>query len=809
MISRISIKNRPAFLIVLTTNAVMKKLSSLLFMLIIYCSAYAQDLNTVSGIVTNSKSQPVAGATITLLNTNYSAVTNTDGKFAVYKISAGKYTLRVSNLSYAATDQLITITSKAQTVNLQLKDASTQLDEVIITAQKREEEVQQVPGSISTLSAKQVRDYNLNNLKDITGIIPNLYSAGPGDNRNVTGLRGITTTSYDPAVVTYIDGVNQFSLDTYIPQLFDVERIEVLRGPQGTLYGRNALGGVINVITKRPTNEISGFAELELGNYNDQRYSIGLRAPLVKDKLFLGIAGLFSAFDGFYTNLFNNSKFDKQHFFLGNYYLKFLASQRLVFTLNVKNYENRNNGSFQLDASPKAALNKPFTVNQNAITKMIDNIFNASLSVNYTGRNFNFTSVSSYQENYRYYTKPIDGDFSPIDAVSIINNYGNNFNTVKVGNQEFWFSSPASTVSPLKWTGGFYGFYSYSPTKLGTHFGKDAAAIGSPINNFTSINTNIEHNSGLAAFGQFIYTISPEWDITAGLRYDFEHKKEEVKGEYQPDGQNTLVTRPDTMSTANFEAFTPKLSLERHLSNHNNVFASYSRGFRAGGISQLSSDPSQPPLYAYKPEHSDNYEIGAKNTFFNNRLRLNLSVFYTLINNAQVPTLLLPDAITVIRNAGKLNSKGFEAEMVATPFMGFNIDYSFGYTHARYTSLQIPKNGGVLNLSGNHQVYTPEVTSMLASQYAYGIGRIRNIQLIVRGEWRYLGDVYFDLANRIKQSGYSLFNARIGIRTNKYDVFLWGRNLAGKKYIDYAYDFGASHLGNPKTYGISIRVAFR
>ncbi|WP_315816025.1 TonB-dependent receptor plug domain-containing protein [Paraflavitalea speifideaquila] len=125
-------------------------------------------------------------------------------------------------------------------------------------------------------------DYRLWNTKDITAIVPNLYSADPGDNRNVTSIRGITTTSYDPAVATYIDGVNQFGLDTYISQLSDIERIEVLRGPQGTLYGRNAMGGVINIITKQPGNHLTGFAEANMGNYGQHRIAAGIRTPLIK-----------------------------------------------------------------------------------------------------------------------------------------------------------------------------------------------------------------------------------------------------------------------------------------------------------------------------------------------------------------------------------------------------------------------------------------------------------------------------------------------------------------------------------------------
>ena len=147
-----------------------------------------------------------------------------------------------------------------------------QLEAVLVSAEKKEAFLQKVPLSITAISSHQVKDYRLWNSHELTAIVPNLYSASSGDERNVTGIRGIATTSYDPAVATYIDGVNQFSLDTYIPQLSDIERIEVLRGPQGTLYGRNAMGGVINIITKQPGNKLGGFAEINIGNYNQQRY---------------------------------------------------------------------------------------------------------------------------------------------------------------------------------------------------------------------------------------------------------------------------------------------------------------------------------------------------------------------------------------------------------------------------------------------------------------------------------------------------------------------------------------------------------
>ncbi|SDP98088.1 iron complex outermembrane recepter protein [Mucilaginibacter sp. OK268] len=786
----------------------MKTIFTLLILFLLAVTVKSQTRANLSGTVTDDKTQAVAGASVYLLNTNYHTIADKNGKFVFRNLDAGTYTLHISAVGYAAKNQEVKVGVGNQSIDIQLKDAANQLDEVTVTAQKYEEDAQRVPISISTLTAKQIRDYRLWDLKDLTAIAPNLNSAGPGDNRTVSGIRGIVTTSYDPAVATYVDGVNQYGLDTYIPQLLDVERIEVLRGPQGTLYGRNATGGVINIITKQPTNTISGFAGLDFGNYGQQRYTLGLRAPLIKDKLFLGVAGVYSGFNGFYTNTFNNTHFDKQHFFLGNYYLKFLATSKLALTLNVKNYNNRNNGAFPLAGSPADALSDPFKVDQNATTKMIDNTFQSSLAISYAGRDFNFTSQSSYQVNNRYYTTPIDGDFSAIDGISIINNYGGDWNKVKTGIQEFRFTSPASSTSALKWTAGTYGFYHYAPNRQGTHFGADAAAVGSPMTDFTSINTNTDRNLGVAVYGQATYTISPEFDITAGLRYDHEHKKESILGEFQPDGQAAIVTRSDTSSKANFNAFSPKLSVAYHLSANNNLYASYSRGFRAGGITELGSDPSQPPLYTFKPEYSNNYEIGSKNNFLDNKLRVNITAFYTRVTNAQVPTLILPDAITVTKNAGKLSSKGAELELGATPVKGLSVDYNFGYTHARYTSLAVGNNGQIVDLKGNRQIYTPDITSMMAVQYGYELSGPQKVKLVARGEWRYLGDQYFDLANQIEQKAYSKFNARIGVDTKNFSLFFWESNIANKKYIDYAYDFGASHLGNPRTYGVSLSTNF-
>jgi iron complex outermembrane recepter protein len=785
----------------------MKQFLLILASWLTYCVCPAQDLMNISGKIVDQRSEPIAGASILVLNAQVGTVSDSTGHFQIAKIPSGKYRLHISAVGFASIEKEISASDqKAASLVLILYDAATHLDAVMVTAEKREELMQQVPASISSLSAKQVTEYRLWNSKDLTAIVPNLYSANPGDQRNVTSIRGITSTSYDPAVATYVDGVNQFTLDTYIAQLFDVERIEVLRGPQGTLYGRNAMGGVINIITKPPTNLTEGFAELSIGNYGMQRISAGIRTALVQDKLFLGVAAMYEHLDGYYDNQFNQSKFDKQHGFSGNYYLKYLASHKWSLMLNVKQQLNRNNGVFPLASSSADAFANPYQVDQNAITQMVDNTLNASFSAIYSGNTFNFTSQTAYQSNLRYYQDPIDADFSPIDGITIINNYGKPWNKVKAWTQEFKFTSPANSISPLRWTAGAYFFYQDNPNKQATRFGKDAALVGSPDSLFSIINTTKSKRLGMAFYAQANYSIGKKLSVIAGMRYDYESDKQEILGQYQkdPDPNPIFDTQPDTTGKTSFNAFSPKLGLTYQLDRNSNLYITYSRGYRVGGLTPLSSDPSQPPLYPYKPEYSNNIEIGSKNSFLNNSLRLNLALFYSRITNAQVPSLILPDAITIIKNAGQLSSEGGELELAATLIRGLEANYNFGYTHATYDALSLSQNGGSTDLSGKRQIFTPDVTSMLALQYSIPLEKKSSLQLVIRGEWMYLGNQYFDLANSIQQSPYSLLNTRIGISAKHWGFYLWGRNLADKTYISYAYDFGAVHLGNPRTVGVTL-----
>ena len=766
---------------------------------------------SITGVVQNEKGNPIDGATISILNNSMQTFSNQKGYFSFDELKNGKYTLSIKSLGYAEISKEININainnSKSTAIKFILIASTNQLDEVVVTAEKKEELLQKIPASITALNAKQINAFGLWNTKEITGIIPNLYSADPGDARDVSSVRGITTSSYDPAVATYIDGVNQFSLDTYIPTLFDVERIEVLRGPQGTLYGRNAMGGVINIITKQPNNASSGFADISVGNYNQQRITAGFKTPLIKDKLFFGASILSNKRDGYYTNEFTQSSYDNQNGLSGNYFLKYIVSSCWDINLNFKQLANENQGPFPLVFGTEEALNNPYRLNQNSITTMKDKTSNSSLTIRYTGSGFNFSSQTAYQQNYRYYTNPIDGDFSPIDAISVINNYGSKWNNNKVLTQDFKFTSAPSSNSKLKWTAGAFLFYQDAPVKQATRFGIDANLMMIGDSLFSIINTSTTLKKGFAIYGQATYALSDKLNMSFGLRNDYENQTQSILGEYQRDPSPELyTTTSDTLGRTNFNALSPKLSLDYQVNNNSLWYGSYSKGFRAGGLSPLSSDPSQPPLVGYLPEYSNNFETGIKNNWLSNKLILNIALFYTKVTDAQVPSLILPDAITITKNTGQLSSKGVEAELMFIPTKGLLLQYSFGATSASYDKLEIASQGASVNLAGKRPIFTPSSTSLLAAQYSYPVSS--ELKIMLRGEWKYIGTTYFDLANSIQQSPYHLLNAKLGMEYKRTALSFWAKNLAGAKYISYGYDFGAVHLGDPAIFGTSFSYKF-
>jgi iron complex outermembrane receptor protein len=773
-----------------------------LFSVLYTLAAFSQG---IQGKITTTTGTAIPSATITVLNSTKATASDQQGNFAI-TLSNGSYQLSFSAIGFATQFKTVSIKNVETIIQINLQADDKQLNEVLVNAEKKEQDVQRVPAAITVLGAKQIRDYRLWDITNLTAISPSLFTVEHGNSTssNFFNIRGVMGFSNEQAVATYVDGVYQFDYFSAPPLFNDIQSIEILRGPQGTLYGRNAFGGVVNIITKQPGNKPGGYFETTYGNYGQQRYTASLTGPILKDKLFASSSFTYNHRGSIYYNAYTKSGFDRREDYSGNFNLRYLPSANWSLALNAKLENDNDRGSFPWVGSYDEVLAKPFQVNTNNSNVERRNNFNTSLAANYYGNDFTFTSVSSYIDWHVWYEgRGVDYDFSPLDALSTAPDQRQH-----VFSQELRFASPPASQNRLKWVAGAYGFTQRTRMNAPVFFGPDYILLDPAATNvpFTTTNVSRGTNRGYAFFGQVTYGITGKLDFTAGIRYDHETRKLGPHTDYQKDPDPVTQLMPSQDYKANFNAVTPKFVLSYKLQDNMLLYGSYARGFRAGGLNTNASDPKQVP---YQPEHSDNYEIGWKNMLWNNRLKFNLTAFYLEQHNQQISTAM--DGINaLILNVGEMHNKGIELEVTALPVKGLQFDWNASFSHARYISLLLydATAGAVANFKGNRPINTPPVSSMLAAQYTYDFtGSKQKLAAFVRGEYRYLGKYYFDFVNGLSQPAYSLFNAKSGISTRNYELNFWARNITDKNYVAYG-SFGAFLLGSPRTYGTTLIARF-
>ena len=701
-----------------------------------------------------------------------------------------------------------------------------QLEEVIVTANKREESIIKVNTSITSLSSKKLEDTRTWGLSGLTALVPNYNYQELGVSfQQIQSIRGIQVFSENPAVSTYIDDVNNIDILANGFAFTDIERIEILRGPQGTLYGRNAMGGVVNIITKKPTNQTNGFAETSFGNLGLQRYSTGIKTPIIKDKLYFGLNGLYQTQDGFLknnisgtsatdTNLNGKSVGGEKNLY-GNMFLKWLVNNRFHLTLNLKGQQDKsNNSGFMVSQfSDTYAFANPDVINLSRIQSHERNILNTSLVAKYNADKFTITSISALQT--------ISFGFKDLDFPGIYHSYydgkiGELLPPQKVWSQELRINSHSD--NKFQYTAGVYAFTQkgYEPTTNTAYELSDAeaAAFGLPSGTYL-INRNRSNNSGLAGFGEMSYQLTNKLKATVGLRYDYEKREATFNGFGDAMLFNGVVTdiNPNITADGNYSAISPKFSVNYSVNELSNIYATYTRGFRAGGINASSLPVGV--RQTFDPEYSNNYEIGYKSYLLNKKLSVGASAFLIQWKDLQFYNLVAP--FTYAReNVGNAQSAGIEIEVSALPVKGLQLDGSFGFNPTEYKGFDLKRvnfGTGVESttaIGGNKLSNAPTHTLFLGAQYEYSINQ--KLKAIVRGEIRNLGKQYTDIQNQIEQPSYTLLNSRIGLTYGKYSLFIWGQNLTNERYLAYGNpdsSFGRqSRMAQPRTFGLTLSAKF-
>jgi iron complex outermembrane receptor protein len=666
--------------------------------------------------------------------------------------------------------------------------APLELEQVVVTAEKRAEQAQDVPTSITAFSGMDVEDSRITTIQDLSLEVPNLFISNWGMRGNsFVFVRGIGAVNNDPAIGFYVDGVNYMDSRVFDSNLFDIERIEVLRGPQGTLYGRNSLAGVVNIVTRKPGNAVNAGVEQTIGDYGLFQTNIYARTPLVKNELFLGISGGLEKRDGYSDNDYLDTDVDAHDSLSGRANLRWTPTGELDISLNVDG-EDLDDGAFPM-AGLKDLRNNPRHVAYDTEGKNERQAMGVSLRVEYEAPWLRVTSISAY----RHYddTAFNDQDFTPYPLATAYEDIDDEQFT-----QELRFASP-DDGRDFKWMAGLYGFHTQQDHHLTMSFAPDVMLPGMGVDRKTDSDIP---TSGGAIFGQGTFTLFKKLDLTAGLRYDYEESSIDHVIALESDGMDLGTTALDDSQSS--DAWLPKFQAAYHWTPDLMTYAGVARGYRSGGYNTGYLDTADA---AFDPEFSWNYELGFKSSWFGKRLILNTALFYIDLEDQQV-VQLLPTADTVIRNAGKSRSMGAEVEGKALLHEGLTFEAGFGYTDAEYVDYEDALSGK--DYAGNSTPLAPEYTYNLALQYRHPL--TDKIGLFFRSELNGIGSFYWNDANTLKQDAYTLVNLSLGVETEVFDILLWGRNVFDTEYEAVGFEFPGSdpvgQSGDPLTVGVTCRL---
>ena len=688
---------------------------------------------------------------------------------------------------------------------------TAELEEIIVTAQKRAERMQDVPVSISALSSAALKEQGIGRVEDFATAMPSVYIDMRNLRTTAIAIRGIVSETNNPGVDqgvgVYVDGVYMGRPTTINNSLFDLERIEVLRGPQGTLYGKNTIAGAINFITRKPGEALRGDLSASFGNYDALRANASLSGPVVPGKLFVGVSGGIDRRDGLVTNMMTGTDLDDMDSVSGRLTAVYSENEDFELVVRVDAARDRTNSGAMdildngaLSGSPIAdASGWDRKVLQDADTVQNRDVFGASAEVNWSPGAGKITSITAYRE-FDWFNFA-DNDYTALDYLgSGITEKQHQFS------QELRYASP--DMGPLTYVVGAYFFQQRLATDAAARIGVDFGIYPEQVTG--NILATVKTQS-LAGFGQAVYRVTDKFSVTAGLRYTWE-KKKVIHSQIGDPYELLQVTMPERRFDRSEDDFSPSLSLSYKWTDKVLTYATVSRGFKSGGYNVFSVTPADNA--EYEPEFVTSYEIGLKSDLMDNRLRFNASAYYLRYKDLQVNQLLLVNGVPQYQtsNAARARSQGIELELTARPVAGLDLSASYSYLDANFLDYENATSSGD-DFTGNAMVKAPKHNISLSAQYMVPVTDA--LSLTVRGELTHRSRVFFEPDNIYSQGDVTLVNSRIGISSVQgWSLFLWGRNLTNKDYAILSSDGviipgqQAVALAAPRTYGLEARFAF-
>jgi iron complex outermembrane recepter protein len=662
-------------------------------------------------------------------------------------------------------------------------------EELTVTAQKRSENPQNVPISLSTLNRQQIEDASINSVRDVAALVPNLYTNTGDRSFNFQTIRGLGNSNYlsRDAISFFLDDVPYENIHQFLPgELFDIERVEVLRGPQGTLYGRSSQAGVINVISRPPAQDPEVTIGGEYGSFNQRQAQFSWSDAIIDDKLSFRLSGAYNARDGFTKNVLLNEDANEQEALFGRFNLLWTPTSKWSISFNANGGRNRDGDNTFVPFNQA----DPF-ISRSNIPGSLDVVINTqSLKAVYEGSGFTFTSITARNQTDLNYAQ--DTDYTPDDLLRSRADIPSS-----IWSQEFRFQSP-DTAKKWRWLAGAYFQSRAFDLDLATEYTSLTATLGFPVGISRTIAEFNQHT--YAVFGQVDYQPIKALTLTAGLRY--EHFWEQLNLENLFDDP-VLGTSPNGLtvrdSVTEGDVLLPRFALQYQINPSVTLYGIIAKGYKPG--TQNFSASSLDTLFV-RPESLWSYEVGLKTNWLDNRLSANLALFWSTVDDYQIllsdPTGLNP----LIANGG-VTTKGLELELSARPVKGLELIAGFGYTDARFTRYNNPFTGQSFN--GNRLTYAPEYTFNLGVQYRHPVGFFGRIDL------QGVGSYFFDDENRLKQDPFALVNVRVGYEWKTGGIYLYVNNLFDQAYVTTAFagffDDLASY-GDRRTIGFQVQAKF-
>lgn len=766
----------------------------LLFVLV-FCFQFSRaQMKIVSGKV-SSEGEPVSGVTIRADNTNYSTISDFDGFFS-FEVPEAITTIVVMGLGYE--EKRITLNGE-EFIEIDLNRKLESLKKVVVQgfsnrssqARRRAESVQGLPESVTTFTTEDLDVRGIDDLKSFANFIPNVsFLTAQTEGSNFLTIRGIPTIRNGESPAAFvIDGVTVQDPNLLNQDLYDMAMIEVVKGPQGALYGKNAIAGAINFVTESPTNSHKN--KIELGYEKGNEYKIGLSSsgPVLKNKLYYKFGGIYKHGDGVFRNEFLNRHPD----FIRNASVKgelrYNISPSVTATLSGQYFDTKSGAIYYAharDGKQMAPNDFNSIIDSDILGEgKLSNGF-GSLKIEAVFDKFKLQSVTSYNNGKRFYVGDLDYLPEPMlkqDQTSNSETFNEEIRLFSVNEESKLTWSVGtffqSTKKPLItntyiWTGD-----NYELSNLGRLIGvmSDNFPISDYINKFNTV----------ALFGFGDYKISERLTFSAGFRFDNDRLS-----------QNNIITeRNPSRIDAQFQ---PKFSISYQMSKDFLVFANYGRGYRSGGYNQ---DATAVFDSSYKPEITDSYEIGVKTSAWDDRFIFNTSFFYTDFKNQQQYISVFGNNGALIGNYnyGKSKSLGFEGDVKVRISRYLDLLGSFGFTDAKIVKGGSAGTTDRTSFKGNKIPFVPQNNYSIIGQSKIPINK--GWDLIGVLNLHGTGKIYWHDDNKDVSPSYTLFDARIQLSSEHFAITFYGKNIFNKKYYTEYYSgvISGSEAGDIAWYG--------